>query len=84
MQAAHKCTAGSFNPDFSPRGLLLPLVRWDAAFVLGFATAFMILGASTTALGRALISYRHELNQVGGGVVSGFVFLATAFLRPVW
>ena len=38
-------------------------------FVLGFSTVFMILGASATALGQMLLSYRYELNFIGGGIV---------------
>ena len=38
-------------------------------FVLGFSTIFMILGASATALGQLLLSYRYELNFIGGGIV---------------
>ncbi|MGR3746370.1 MAG: cytochrome c biogenesis CcdA family protein [Pseudooceanicola nanhaiensis] len=38
-------------------------------FVLGFSTIFMILGASATALGQALLQWRYELNLVGGGIV---------------
>jgi len=38
-------------------------------FVIGFSTVFMILGASATALGQLLLSYRYELNLVGGGIV---------------
>lgn len=37
-------------------------------FVLGFSTVFMILGASATALGQMLLSYRYELNFVGSGL----------------
>lgn len=38
-------------------------------FVLGFSTVFMILGASATALGQMLLSYRYELNFVGGAII---------------
>jgi len=38
-------------------------------FVLGFSTIFMILGASATALGQLLLSYRYELNLAGGAIV---------------
>ena len=38
-------------------------------FVLGFSTIFMTLGASATALGQMLLSYRYELNLIGGGLV---------------
>ena len=38
-------------------------------FVLGFATVFMALGASATALGQALLSWRYELNLAGGAII---------------
>src|SRR3546814_2840288 len=41
-------------------------------FVLGFSTIFLILGASATALGPALLPWRYELTPVGGATV--FVF----------
>ena len=56
----------------------------SACFVLGFATIFIILGASATTLGQSLISYRYELNLIGGVVVIGFGLFATGLLRPSW
>ncbi len=56
----------------------------SACFVLGFATIFVILGASATTLGQSLISYRYELNLIGGVVVIGFGLFATGLLRPSW
>ena len=38
-------------------------------FVLGFSTIFIVLGASATALGQALLRWRYELNLVGGAIV---------------
>ncbi|MFQ6021972.1 MAG: cytochrome c biogenesis CcdA family protein [Acidiferrobacterales bacterium] len=46
-------------------------------FVLGFSTVFVTLGASATALGQALLSYRYEANLVGGAIIIIFgLFLA--------
>jgi cytochrome c-type biogenesis protein len=59
-------------------------VGLSACFVLGFATIFVILGASATALGQVLISYRYELNLIGGLIVIGFGLFAAGFLRPSW
>src|SRR6266705_6469426 len=56
----------------------------SACFVLGFATIFVILGASATTLGQSLISYRYELNLIGGVIVIGFGLFATGLLRPSW
>jgi len=55
----------------------------SACFVLGFATIFIILGASATTLGQSLISYRYEMNPISGVVVIGFGLFATG-LRPSW
>lgn len=38
-------------------------------FVLGFSTIFILLGASATAAGQALLRWRYELNLVGGAIV---------------
>jgi cytochrome c-type biogenesis protein len=40
-----------------------------ATFVLGFTVVFVALGASATALGHLLLSYRYELGMVAGVVV---------------
>ena len=53
-------------------------------FVLGFSTVFIALGASATALGRLLLSYRFELNLVGGAVVVLFGVFLTGLIRPGW
>lgn len=56
----------------------------SACFVLGFATVFVILGASATTLGQSLNAYRYELNLIGGLIVIGFGLFATGLLRPAW
>ncbi len=47
--------------------------------MLGFSTVFVLLGASATMLGQLLLSYRHELNIVGGAIVIAFGGMAFAF-----
>ncbi|MGH6714455.1 MAG: cytochrome c biogenesis CcdA family protein [Bradyrhizobium sp.] len=59
-------------------------VGLSACFVLGFGTIFVILGASATAVGQALLSYRYELNLVSGAVVIAFGLFVTGLLRPSW
>jgi len=79
--------AGQSIPDSTAsRALIVRLqaLALSACFVLGFATVFVILGASATALGQALISYRYELNLVGSVIVIGFGLFATGLLRPAW
>jgi cytochrome c-type biogenesis protein len=53
-------------------------------FVLGFSTVFVILGASATALGQLLLSYRYEANLAAGAVVTVFGLLMTGFVRWSW
>ena len=55
--------------DVGPVGRRRQAIGMSLYFVLGFSTVFMILGASATALGQILLSYRYELNLVGGGIV---------------
>jgi cytochrome c-type biogenesis protein len=56
----------------------------SACFVLGFATVFVILGASATTLGQSLTAYWYELNLIGGLIVIAFGLFATGLLRPSW
>lgn len=53
-------------------------------FVLGFSTVFVLLGASATALGQLLLSYRYELNIVSGVVVIIFGLFVTGLVRWSW
>ena len=53
-------------------------------FVLGFSTVFVLLGASATALGQLLLSYRYELNIVSGVVVIIFGVFVTGLWRSSW
>ncbi len=47
----------------------LTAISLSLCFVLGFSTVFVILGASATALGQILQSYRYELNIFGGAII---------------
>lgn len=64
--------------------LRIHAVALSLCFVLGFSTIFVLLGASATALGQLLLSYRHELNIIGGIVVIGFGLFTVGVLRPSW
>ena len=71
------------------RSAATPFVRLRAItaslfFVLGFSTVFVVLGASATMLGELLLSYRYQLNLVGGAIVIGFGLLTIGILRPFW
>src|SRR6266508_4878519 len=67
-----------------PTKLQLRAIALSLCFVLGFSTIFVILGASATALGQLLISYRYELNLVGGSIVIIFGLFTIGLLRPAW
>ena len=54
------------------------------AFVLGFSTVFITLGASATALGRLLLTYKQEANVVGGIIVIVFGLFMTGLLNLRW
>jgi len=60
-------TAGTI--DAEPTDRRRQAISMGLYFVVGFSTIFMALGASATALGQMLLSYRYELNLVGGAIV---------------
>lgn len=76
----------SMSDSAASRTLIVRLwaLALSACFVLGFSTVFVILGASATTLGQVLISYRYQLNLVGGLIVIGFGLFATGLVRPFW
>ena len=53
-------------------------------FVLGFSTVFVSLGASATAVGQFLLSYRYETNIVGGAVIIVFGLFLMGLLSFSW
>jgi cytochrome c-type biogenesis protein len=59
---------GSAEPG-DVRDRRLVALGTSLCFVLGFSTVFVILGAGATALGQLVLSYRYELNLVGGAIV---------------
>jgi cytochrome c-type biogenesis protein len=61
--------------------------RWTALahallFVLGFSLVFVLLGASATALGRALNYYQVWLQRAGGILVIGFGLISLGVVSP--
>ena len=62
----------------------LASLRMAGLFVLGFSTVFIALGASATALGRWLLSYRYEANLAAGAVVIVFGLLMLGLKRPMF
>src|SRR5690348_10051192 len=59
-------------------------LRMAGLFVLGFSTVFIALGASATALGQWLLSYRYEANLAAGAVVILFGLLMLGLKRPMF
>src|SRR2546427_6225596 len=50
-------------------------------FVLGFSLVFVLLGASATALGRALNYYQVWLQRVGGVLIIGFGLVCLGVIK---
>jgi len=76
----------SFADDASGGAIAqrLPAVGLSVCFVLGFSTVFVVLGASATALGQLLLTYRYELNLVGGAIIILFGLFLIGLVRPIW
>lgn len=70
--------------DGAAAALRLPALGLSLCFVLGFSTVFVALGVTATALGRLLISYRYELELVGGAIVVLFGLFVAAVAKPGW
>ncbi|MGH8434382.1 MAG: cytochrome c biogenesis CcdA family protein [Pseudomonas sp.] len=62
----------------------LVVIGMSLSFVLGFATVFIALGASATALSRLLLAYRQETNLIGGLIVIAFGLFITGLINPRW
>lgn len=62
----------------------LTLFGQAAFFVLGFSTVFIALGASATAIGQLLLSYKQEANLVGGVIIVVFGLFMTGMIGPRW
>jgi cytochrome c-type biogenesis protein len=53
-------------------------------FVLGFSVVFISFGASASAIGQLLFSYRYEMNYVAGAVVIAFGLFTMGLFQPRW
>jgi len=62
----------------------LSALALSAFFVLGFSSVFVALGASATAVGQLLLSYRYEANLAGGSLVILFGLFMVGALRIPW
>lgn len=72
------------EPRSDTVALRLPAVGLSLCFVFGFATVFVLLGASATALGQVLLAWRYELNIIGGGVIIVFGLFILGLARLSW
>lgn len=77
--AGRSVSGGSIDAGFYQ---WLPALGLSLCFVLGFSTVFILLGASATVLGQMLLSYRYELNLVGGAIIILFGLFLLDVLRP--
>lgn len=62
----------------------LAVLGLSSAFVLGFSSVFIALGASASALGRLFMSYRYEAGYVAGAVIVVFGLHMMGLLRFGW
>ena len=70
--------------DAPTRFARLTLFAQATFFVLGFSTVFIALGASATALGRLLLTYKEEANLIGGVIVIIFGLFMTGIINLRW
>jgi cytochrome c-type biogenesis protein len=68
-------------PDRRTRLAVLGQAIW---FVFGFSTVFLAFGASATYLGRLLLAYRQEANNVGGLIVILLGLFMTGGFKLRW
>src|SRR5579859_2715678 len=79
--AGHSLRNPASDCSARPASGALPL---GVLFVLGFSTVFVIFGASATALGRVLLSYRYEANIAAGAAVIAFGLFMMGLVRWQW
>lgn len=60
---------GGFKDGQVPKGLTAKVTLTSVAFVLGFSTVFVALGAASTLVGQVLQQYQRQLAMVGGVVI---------------
>ena len=62
----------------------MPSLFLSSCFVFGFSTVFIALGASATFVSRVLLSYRYEMNLIGGAIITLFGVFMTGLVRMPW
>lgn len=59
----------------------LPALGLSLAFVLGFSSVFIAMGASASWLGSLLIRHQHATNWIGGAIIILFGLMMTGLIR---
>ncbi len=65
----------------SPGRARISTLALSGCFVLGFSTIFVLLGASASVIGQALLRYRYELNVIGGLAIIVFGVLMLDLIK---
>ncbi len=73
---------GALKGTEVPKGLAAKVTLTSCAFVLGFSTVFVALGAAATLVGQVLQQYQRQLAIVGGIIII-FLGLHTAGILPI-
>jgi cytochrome c-type biogenesis protein len=75
--------AGSTAIDTNARKSYIPTLFHSLSFVLGFATVFVLLGASAGLIGNVINAYTHLLKQIAGTLIILFgIFLIASYKIP--
>lgn len=65
-------------------GRRLAVLGLSLAFVLGFSSVFVALGASASAIGSLFLSYRYEASYIAGAIIIVFGLHMMGLLRFNW
>jgi len=79
--------AGQSFDDFQTKASFVgrfAVVSLSLCFVLGFSTVFIALGAGASAIGQLLLSYRYEINIIGGAIIILFGLFMTGLVPLRW
>lgn len=68
--------------DEERAGIKMVTIKNSAAFVLGFSSIFIGLGASSSEIGQWLFLYQHMIRIVGGIVIIIFGLFISGILKP--
>lgn len=73
-----------FRDTGAPRDLLRRVLLTSVAFVLGFSTVFVALGAAATVLGSLLAEHKRTLGMIGGIVIIVLGLHTAGLLKIQW